>query len=249
MQYERFARVYDTLMADVDYNAWANYIASFLPAGTLSVADCACGTGEITLRLKRMGHSVTGLDISGEMLRIASEKARAAGLAIPFVCQDMRELSLHKRADAVVCACDGVNYLASVASMRRFFQSAYGALKEGGILLFDVSSRHKLSQTLAGNCFGYDDGETAYVWQNCYDPENKLLRMDLSFFLKNGALYERFTETHVQRAHSQTEVEHALAAAGFQEIRVFEAFTRDAPNMAAQRLQFAAIRGTKDTGS
>lgn len=240
MQYERFARVYDALMADVDYGLWANYIASFLPLAPSSVAECACGTGEITLRLKRMGYAVTGLDLSEEMLRVASEKARASGLSIPFVRQDMRSLSLHKRVDAVVCACDGVNYLTSMESVHRFFESAYTVLKEGGVLLFDVSSRHKLSQTLGCNTLGYDDGTLAYVWKNCYDEKNHLVEMDLSFFVKEGTRYERFTETHVQRAHAKHEVEAALTACGFTNVRVFEAFSKAAPNEASERLQFVA---------
>ncbi|MCE5235031.1 MAG: class I SAM-dependent methyltransferase [Clostridiaceae bacterium] len=244
MQYDdRFARVYDALMADVDYALWADYLASFLPRGA-SVAECACGTGELTLRLKRMGYEVTGMDISAEMLRVASEKARAAGLKIPFVQQDMRVLSLHKRADAVICACDGVNYLASMDAVRRFFKSACKALKDGGTLLFDISSRHKLSRTLGCNSLGYDDGELAYVWKNCYDPKSRLIEMELSFFAREGERYERFTETHVQRAHSEKELISALHAVGFTEVRVFEAFTRDAPKTGSERLQFVANKGS-----
>lgn len=240
MQYERFAKVYDALMADVDYGLWAKYITSFLPQSEASVAECACGTGEITLRLKRMGYRVTGIDISEEMLRVASEKAREAGLKIPFVQQDMRLLTLHKRVDAVVCACDGVNYLNSLDAVRRFFESAYLALCDDGVLLFDVSSPYKLSQTLGLNSLGYDDGELAYVWKNCYDPKSRLIEMELSFFVKNGGLYERFTETHVQRAHSQRELLKALSAAGFETTEVYDAFTRDTPKKNSQRLQFVA---------
>ncbi len=240
MQYDRFANVYDALMADVDYGLWAQYIASFLPLSEASVAECACGTGEITLRLKRMGYSVTGIDISEEMLSVASIKAREAGLKIPFVQQDMRSLALHKRVDAVVSACDGVNYLNSMDAVRRFFTSAYLALNDGGVLLFDVSSQYKLSKTLGLSSLGYDDGELAYVWKNCYDPKSRLIEMELSFFVKNGELYERFTETHVQRAHTQSELLKALNAAGFTKIEVYDAFTRDAPIKNAQRLQFVA---------
>ncbi len=247
MQYSRFAEVYDALMANVDYGLWAKYIASFLPQGEASVAECACGTGEITLRLKRMGYRVTGIDISEEMLRVASEKARAAGLKIPFVRQDMCTLSLHKRMDAVVCACDGVNYLNSMDAVRRFFKSTSLSLNDGGVLLFDISSQHKLSRTLGCNSLGYDDGERAYVWKNCYDPNSRLLEMELSFFVKNGGFYERFTETHVQRAHSQKEMLKALNAAGFEKIQVFDAFTRDAPEKNSQRLQFVAHKAASSS--
>ena len=38
---------------------------------------------------------MTGVDLSQEMLWLAGQKARKAGLGIPFVMQDMRKLHLH----------------------------------------------------------------------------------------------------------------------------------------------------------
>ena len=127
--YGDFAGMYDPLMKDVDYDSWAEYLLRFLGAEKLRVTDCACGTGEITLRLARAGHIMTGVDISGDMLRIASEKARRAALKIPFVEQDMRKLALHRPQDAIICACDGVNYLDSLKAAEEFFEAANAALK------------------------------------------------------------------------------------------------------------------------
>lgn len=139
LMYGDFAGMYDPLMKDVDYDSWAEYLLRFMGAEKLRVTDCACGTGEITLRLARAGHIMTGVDISGDMLRIASEKARRAALKIPFVEQDMRKLALHRPQDAIICACDGVNYLDSLKAAEEFFEAANAALKVGGLLLFDIS--------------------------------------------------------------------------------------------------------------
>ncbi|MBR2328440.1 MAG: class I SAM-dependent methyltransferase, partial [Clostridia bacterium] len=149
--YGKFAGLYDPLMKDVDYDRWAEYIASFLPEGSLRIADCACGTGEMTLRLAKLGHILTGVDISEDMLRVASEKARKAALKIPFICQDMAKLTLHRPQDAIVCACDGVNYLDSIEDAAEFFAAAYNALKPKGMLLFDISSKYKLERVLDCN--------------------------------------------------------------------------------------------------
>lgn len=243
--YGRFAAVYDRLMNDVDREAWGNYVLGLLGEGRKTVVDCACGTGELTLRLAAAGHAVIGQDLSEDMLRIAGEKARRARLGIPFIRQDMRRLSLHKRVDAIVSACDGVNYLASRKALSEFLQSAYAALKPGGILLFDISSRYKLSTVLGSNTFALDEGDSAYIWQNAYDGETKLVRMDLTFFVEDGesGRYDRFTETHIQRAHSEREVRAALENAGFVNIEAYEAFTLDAPKDTTERLQFAARKG------
>lgn len=244
--YDRFAALYDPLMRDVNYDDWADYLLSFLNdrwgKKPFVIAECACGTGEITLRLARAGHKMTGLDISTEMLSVAGEKARRAGMKIPFVQQDMRKLALHRQVDAVIAACDGVNYLTSREHAKQFFKAAFTALKPGGMLLFDVSSRYKLSEILAGNTFGEDDGERAYFWRNAYDEDNKLLEMQLTFFAREGELYRRFTETHIQRAHSEMELIHALESAGFMEHEVYCAFTREPPKRDCERLQFVAYK-------
>ncbi len=235
--YGKFAGLYDPLMKDVDYDRWAEYIASFLPEGSLRIADCACGTGEITIRLAKMGYTLTGIDISEDMLRIAAEKARKSALKLPFICQNMAELQLHRPQDAIVCACDGVNYLDSLEQVGRFFSAAYAVLKPNGLLLFDISSRHKLENVLDCNTFAEDDGERAYIWKNCYDPESRLISMELRFYEKQGELYRRFEESHIQRAHEEKELLSAMEKAGF-DAAAYGFLTRRQAAEDCQRIQF-----------
>lgn len=235
--YGKFAGLYDPLMKDVDYDRWAGYIASFLPEGSLRIADCACGTGEMTLRLAKLGHTLTGVDISEDMLRVASEKARKAALKIPFICQDMAKLTLHRPQDAIVCACDGVNYLDSIEDVEEFFAAAYNALKPKGMLLFDISSKYKLERVLDCNTFAEDDGERAYIWKNCYDPESRLISMELSFYEKQGDMYRRFEEKHIQRAHGEDELISAMEKAGF-DAKAYSFLTMENTKEDDLRIQF-----------
>ena len=100
------------------------------------------------------------------MLRVASDKARRAGLSVRFVRQDMRRLALPHPVDAVICACDGVNYLLKPGDVKAFFSSARAALKTGGVLEFDISSRYKLEHVLGNGFFGEERPDAAYLWQN-----------------------------------------------------------------------------------
>ena len=238
--YSAFAAGYDRMMGDVDYDGWANYIDSFLKeAGARTVLECACGTGSLTVRLARRGYAMTGSDLSEDMLMIARQKALDAGLRfLPFVCQDMRRIVLHKPVDAIVCACDGVNYLVDRAE--DFFRSAHKALKPGGLLLFDVSSAYKLSVVLGDNTFAATGADWAYIWENTYHPRLSRVDMALTGFLKQGTGYARFEEHHSQRAFTEEELRTALKSCGFRDVQVYEAFTRDAPTEKAERLQFTA---------
>ena len=238
--YSAFAAGYDRMMGDVDYDGWADYIDGFLKeSGAKSVLECACGTGSLTVRLARRGYSVTGSDLSEDMLMVARQKALNAGLRfLPFVCQDMRRIALHKPVDAVVCACDGVNYLLDGAE--EFFRAAYKVLKPGGLLLFDVSSAYKLSAILANNTFAATGEDWAYIWENTYHPRLNRVDMLLTGFLKQGANYARFEEHHSQRAYKEEELRSSLKSCGFGDIEVYEAFTRRGPAGTSERLQFTA---------
>lgn len=253
MQYGKLAKVYDEFMSGVDYGMWSRYIAQLLSTLTAdkglpapkSVFECGCGTGNISIPLSKLGFSVTASDISDEMLAVASEKARRAGRFIPFVRMDMRNIALHRPADAIVACCDAVNYLTCREDLLLFFKSAYASLKKGGLLLFDVSSEYKLQNILGNNCFSDSRQNAVYFWRNDFDERTRLIRMELDFFVKSAkdpALYERFTENHIQMAHTQSELVSALEEAGFRDIGVYGAFTFEPPKAESERLQFLAFK-------
>jgi len=241
MQYGQFAQIYDRLMQEVDYDAWASYILNMLPANT-SLLECACGTGEITLRLASAGHQVIAADISEDMLRVAFEKLRLKGRLmnkVHFVNMDMRSISLNKMVDCVVSCCDGVNYLTADEDAKRFFNGVNAVLRPNGLLLFDVSSQYKLKHVLGQNCFVDNSVDTPYLWQNYYDDNSRLIRMDLAFFVKSGKLYERFDETHIQRAYAVEELTAMLRECGFA-VEAYEFLTHAAPKADSERIQFVA---------
>jgi ubiquinone/menaquinone biosynthesis C-methylase UbiE len=54
--------------------------------------DIATGTGAVALRAARLGADVTGQDLSSRLIKIAAEKATAAGLSVRFVVGDCEQL-------------------------------------------------------------------------------------------------------------------------------------------------------------
>ena len=244
--YQAFADVYDALMDDVDYDGWANYYVRLLAAAGVAprtLCDCACGTGSLTVRFAERGVRVTGVDLSGEMLARAQEKARRRGVQAMFVRQDMCALELPRPVDALVCGCDGVNYLLDDGRLNAFFAQARASLKPGGALAFDVSSPYKLEKTLGNGFFGEEREDVAYLWSNRFDPTSRTISMDLTFFVRReDGLYRRFDELHVQKAHEPEKLAELLRTNGFSEIRIFGDRTFDAPAPDAQRIFLLAVR-------
>lgn len=244
--YTGFAEVYDELMGDVNYRNWAELYCDLMVQYGITkgkVCECACGTGALTIPLYKKGFQMTGVDISQEMLWIAAQKARKAGIAIPFVRQDMRELHLHRPMDAVLATCDGVNYLLKEEDVLSFFKSAFQALRPGGGLFFDISTPYKLENKLGNQIICDDSEHITYFWQNAYHPATHLIDMHLCFFVRQeDGSYKRIDEEQKQRAWTIPEIEGLLKDVGFDRISVYGNGHLNPPREKEDRWHFAAMR-------
>lgn len=241
--YEDFAAVYDALMDDFDYPAWAAFYLRLLAAAGCApktAFECGCGTGSMSIPLARTGLRLAASDLSEDMLRLAQDKARRSGVMIPFVRMDMREMATPRPVDAVLACCDAVNYLTRAEDVLAFFRAARRSLKSGGVLAFDVSSAAKLT-AMKDAFYGEEREGIAYLWQNRMDEDTLVITMDLTFFVETeGGLFRRFQEEHIQRAHTQEELAAWLAEAGFVDVRVCGDRTLDPPGPNEQRLHLTA---------
>ncbi len=242
--YGSFASVYDRLMADVDYDAWSAFYREMLASSGVpdggTVLEAACGTGSMTVRLGKHYSLLPG-DLSQEMLSRAALKAREHGLTLPFLRQDMRQLRVHRPVDAVVTACDGVNYLLKKEDLKRFLRSAFTVLRPGGALLFDVSSAYKLREVLGNTPRMLREEDVCYFWENRWSERYQRLAMRLSIFLgRPDGAWELIEEEQAQRAWGEEEILQALKEEGFERIRCYGARNMAPPRRGEERLHFAA---------
>lgn len=233
MTYERFAYIYDELMKDTPYDKWLMLLTAKLEQYDVQgkkILDLACGTGEITIELAQLGFSVSGVDLSDEMLLVAQEKAVNRGLTIPFFQQNMAELEGLGQFDCVTIFCDSLNYLQEESDIVQTFQRVYQHLKEGGLLMFDVHSIYKMEQVFANHTFAVNDDKVSYIW-NCFSGEHPYsVEHDLSFFVLDDqkGLYDRFDEFHYQRTYPVEQYTKWLKEVGFEVLEIL-ADLEDAP--------------------
>ncbi len=241
--YTDFARVYDGLMRGVDYSAWAaHYLRLMRACGAregAAVVECACGTGSLTLPVRRAGFRVAGVDLSGDMLAVAMEKARAAGLDIPFIRMDMCRLETPRRVSAVLATCDGVNYLTDNERLAGFFGSAFACLKPGGALIFDVSTPKKLLESPENALIASEDDDLPFIW--CSRVKGDTVDMALSVFCRaEDGRYDRVEEKQTQRAWRRGEIREALARAGFTDVHFYGNLRLSAPRPTDDRWHVTA---------
>lgn len=245
--YEFLAEIYDDLMRDVDYSAWADYLMGLvLDQGDkpLNILELGCGTGNITTELLQRGYEVVGIDISEEMLEIAEEKTEDYGDKIILIEQDITALDFDiYEIDTILAANDTFNYILEKDKLQGLLAYLHPRLKTGGQLAFDISSKYKLARTLGGNTFGESFEDMAYLWENYYDPALEQVFMEINIFEKKGELYERLTESHTQKAYETEEIRTMLEEIGYRNVRIYSDFNRkeEIPEE-AQRIFFSCIK-------
>lgn len=96
----------------------------------LDILDVACGTGVmIPYYLERNAASVTAIDISSEMAKIAAEKF-AAEPRVTVICGDVEEAAFDRQFDRVVV----YNAFPHFPNPQHLIRTLAGLLKEGGRL-------------------------------------------------------------------------------------------------------------------
>ncbi|MBL0387325.1 class I SAM-dependent methyltransferase [Tumebacillus sp. ITR2] len=233
-------------MQDAPYERWMTFLEQAMARydlGPRHIADLGCGTGKLTHELFQRGYTVTGVDLSEEMLMIAQSKVERPSPKLRFLCQDLRELKLPERVDLAVSFCDSLNYILEREDLRETFARVRQNLKPDGCFLFDVHSVYKLREKLGNNVFYEDNDEVTYLWQSRYDEEKQLVEYDITFFAledEEEELYRRFHEFHVQRAYDVDVLRGMLRDVGFTTVEVYADFAWDVPTNSSERLFFVA---------
>lgn len=238
--YSEFASVYDELMTEIPYDTYAELIG--LAANGLygkRILDIGCGTGLLSVKLAKMGGDVTGVDLSPEMLDVASERARALSLPITLVEQPMQQLEGFKNFDVAVIAIDSLNYVTDREEVIQTLQNVYDSLATGGVLLFDVHSTFKTDVIFMESPFTFDNERISYIWETEQGDEEHSVYSELAFFIRGEeGLYKRFDEVHAQRTFPVHDYVDMLMKIGFSMERIFADWEDEPPHDESERIFF-----------
>lgn len=243
--YSFFARYYDGLTQNVEYERRAERISALLlsygvESGT--VLDLACGTGTLTALLSEK-YDMIGVDASPDMLAQAQNRAFESGKNILFLCQQMQELDLYGTVNAAVCTLDSINHLTEPDDVKATFQRLGTFIEPNGVFIFDVNTVYKHRQILGNNSFVYETPEVFCVWQNCLDEETDTVDIMLDFFEENeDGTYERSSEDFSERAYELNDIVAWLNESGFETEKIYDAETLGELESDSQRALIIARR-------
>ena len=147
------------------------------------ILDVACGTGVmIPYYLERGAASVTGIDISPEMAKIAQEKF-AGESRVQILCADAEEACFEKKFDRIVV----YNAFPHFPKPKRLIKILAGLLKEGGRLTI----AHGMSREAID---GHHQGNASKVSNGLMSAENLKKLFDPHFavevMISNSRMYQ-----------------------------------------------------------
>ena len=212
---------YDVLNKDIDYGKWADFYENcfekFARIKIEKICEMACGTGSLSIEMRKRGYAVTAFDLSEQMLTLADKKTYDNNVSgIMFTLQDMCNFRVYSTVQSVICMMDGINCLLDTASVSQALKSAYSALDVGGLLIFDVNSGYKYENIYSDNAYVLEDEKVLLAWQNYYNKKSKLCDLYLTFFLEeHDGRYTRVDEQIRQRYYSEKTIRKLIKNEGF----------------------------------
>ncbi len=193
--YSALSKFYDLLMYDFNYKGIINEVEKEYCFNGKQGIDLCCGTGNATLMLANMGADMTAMDISVPMLNIAYAKALQISAKVNYIAGDINNFEYGRQFDFICSVCDGLNYLKPI-NFSKFLQKSYVALKNMGLLFFDVSTKFKAEKLLDNGLFYEDTDELTYFYTTKYNKKETYVDREVVIFEHMGA--DRYTRTQEQ---------------------------------------------------
>ena len=167
----------------------------------MDILDVACGTGVmIPFYLDRGAASVTAIDISPEMARIAGEKF-AGDPRVRVLCGDVEETDFHRTFDRIVV----YNAFPHFPNPQRLIRQLASLLKEGGRLtIAHGASREALDGHHAGPASAVSNGlMQADRLKKLFDPyfEVEVMISNRQMYQVSGVKWETRPHTHEAPDH------------------------------------------------
>jgi 2-polyprenyl-3-methyl-5-hydroxy-6-metoxy-1,4-benzoquinol methylase len=182
------------------------------------ILDIGCGTGRHAVELAKRGYRVTGFDLSEGQLRLAREKAAAAGVTVEFQRRDATQPHFNNEFDTAIMFCEGAFPLMETDEKNHaILAHAAAALRPGGKLLLTTLNAlfplfHSVKDFLDAGASSTATGKLTFDLMTFRE------RAELTFTDDAG---QSQTVTTNERYYTPAEMRWLLQTAGFAKVDIF----------------------------
>lgn len=209
--YSKLADVYDTVMEDVNYELWADFLDVLIlnhHPDPKHLLELACGTGSISLYLDELGYyNITGTDKSPQMIKKARKKNELMRCNVDFRVMDFLNIEMEQSFDVAFCVFDSINYLHSPDEVLQFLNEARKVLNSEGLLIFDFTTPENSKQAIKylDNEEGYTENNRRYFRRSSYDASKQIHKNEFKIEKladDQETVLEEYRETHQQKIYT-----------------------------------------------
>lgn len=253
--YDKFGIVYDHIGHDRFSTKMAEYTLQlleqhkFLPTDGL---DLCCGSGSAIEYFCDQGIAMSGLDRSGAMLASARKKLKGHGVklyrqALPKFDIRVGRNSQRRRFDLITCFFDSLNYLQTERELMTAFRAVHRHLRPGGWFVFDMNTPYMLNNIAdeGGGPTSTVSDDVACVFRDKPGARPDVVDFLLTVFVRKGRHWQRYDETHRERAYATSKLRRWLREVGFQVKGCYRCFKFTPPEKTTRRVCITARKPVK----
>lgn len=231
--YSVLAQIYDTVMEEVDYETWADYLDEIIlmhHPEARDILELACGTGTIALSLEELDcYNITATDGSDEMIRMAQRKARESRSEIRFLTMNMLDFTISGSFDVVYMVFDSLNYLREEYELLRLHENVKEHLKPGGIFIYDFTTPRNSRNAirLLNDEHGSVGGRYRYHRESLFNAKQKIHtnRFEIEELDEaTGSVIDVYHEEHQQKIYTFDEIRTMIGKTDFTILEAYDGF-------------------------
>lgn len=198
----------------------ADFIHRRLPDNA-TLLEVGCATGSLALKLASLGHRVTGVDLSSELLMLARQKATDAHGSVVFHQLDMTAIAGQFQPGhftAITCMGNTLSHL-PLAKVFTFLQTSQQLLTQNGLMIFQIVNHDRLQKQNLSFLPTIDNSFIRF--------ERKYINFDgaspFIFHAKLTVKSERksYEASETLYPHTESQLRQGLKSAGFGSIKFF----------------------------
>lgn len=195
-----------------------------IPERAPKLLDLGCGPGLYALEFQHLGFQTTGVDIAPAAVEYASEACRISQRHAQFHHVDYLDIRLTNSYDIVTCIYGGMATI-SDETQRMLLRRIFGALRPGGLLVFDVLTRTYVdNERLRDGWYmlrsgGFWSPKPYLVLETSYLFESHSACVDSYSLLFADGTADRFLVWH--RYYTPDEIRAACRSAGFEVVSLY----------------------------
>ena len=225
MSFKEYAEYYDMIYNAKDYEKEVDFIEDFIEeiigeSKPKKILEVGCGTGNYTKILVDRGYEVTAVDVSEDMLKLASEKCDCE-----VIKGDIRDITLNEKFDTCIAMFAVMGYITENTDIIKALNNIYKHLKPNGIFAFDVWNGLAVLRLLPEQRLKEVENDeikiirfavhTLRAFEQICEVNYKLIIQN-----KSDNKLNEINEKHVMRFYFPQELKYYLENAGFEVLKI-----------------------------